>query len=62
MNSVKSLDKSVKETDTKLHAGNQKMLDEEHNDEKLVIELLTVVTNWLLIISGSSYCLVDYHE
>lgn len=45
MNSMKSLDKSVKETDTKLHAGNQKMLDEQHNDEKLVIELLTVVTN-----------------
>lgn len=45
MNSMKSLDKSVKETDTKLHAGNQNMLHEEHNDEKLVIELLTVVTN-----------------
>lgn len=42
---MKSLDKSVKEADTKLHAGKQKMLDEQHNDEKLVIELLTVVTN-----------------
>lgn len=62
MNSMKSLDKSVKETDTKLHAGNQNMLHEQHNDEKLVIELLTVVTNWLLIISGSSYCLEAYHE
>lgn len=62
MNSMKSLDKSVKETDTKLHAGNQNMLHEQHNDEKLVIELLTVVTNWLLIISGSSYCLEAYNE
>ena len=42
MQSMKTLDKSLKDAVTIILEGNQKMLAEKHNDEKLAFTLSTV--------------------
>ena len=44
MHSMKSLNKSIKDINTILPKGNQKMIAEKHRDEKLAIALLVVGT------------------